>query len=114
LQFHGEHNGQEKKVIYWHGELPPLEAEQIGEHAVEAISGRVTGTLAQRDAVWDKCHDDLMARLQDRLQQEVARLGGDYAHVLEESIESQRDEATSEAWLHGRLNYSLLREPSKR
>jgi hypothetical protein len=33
----------------------------------------------------------------------------DYAHVLEESIDSQRDDSTGEAWLHGRLNYSLLR-----
>jgi hypothetical protein len=49
-----------------------------------------------------------MARLQDRLRQEITRLGGDYAHVLEESIDSRRDDATDEAWLHGRLNYSLL------
>lgn len=97
------------KVIYWHGDLPPLEAEPIGEHVVEAESARVKGDLAQRDALWDQCHDDLMARLDDRLRQEIARLGGDYAHVLEESIESQRDDAAGEAWLHGRLNYSLLR-----
>jgi hypothetical protein len=105
--------GEETKVIYWHGELPPLDAEQIGEHVVEATSARVQGDLAHRDAVWDQCHDDLMARLEDRLRQEVARLGGDYAHVLEESIDSERDEAASEAWLHGRLNYSLLRQSLK-
>jgi hypothetical protein len=105
--------GEEKKVVYWHSDLPPLEAEPIGEHVVEADSARVRGDLAQRDALWDQCHDDLMARLDDRLRQEVARLGGDYAHVLEESIDSQRDEAASEAWLHGRLNYSLLRQPAK-
>jgi hypothetical protein len=50
-----------------------------------------------------------MARLQDRLRQELARLGGDFAHVLEESIDSQRDDSTDEAWLYGRLRYSMLR-----
>jgi hypothetical protein len=54
-----------------------------------------------------------MTGLQDRLRQEEVRLGGDCAHVLEESIDSQRDEAASEAWLHGRLNYSLLRQSLK-
>lgn len=105
---------EDKKVIYWHADLPPIEAEPIGEHVVEAESARVKGDLAQRDAVWDQCHDDLMARLEERLHQEMARLGGDYAHVLEESIDSHRDEAAGEAWLRGRLNYSLLRQPVKR
>jgi hypothetical protein len=100
--------GQEAQVIYWHGQLPPIDAEPNGEHVVEADSIRVKGDLASRGALWDRCHDDLMARLQDRLRQEVTRLGGDYAHVLEESIESRRDDATGEAWLRGRLNYSLL------
>ena len=101
--------GQEPQVIYWHSQLPPLDAEPDGEHVVEADSTRVKGDLASRGALWDQCHDDLMARLQDRLRQELSRLGGDYAHVLEESIESERDDSTGEAWLHGRLNYSLLR-----
>jgi hypothetical protein len=50
-----------------------------------------------------------MARLEDRLRQEVRPLGGDYAHVLKESIDSHQNDSTGEAWLHGRLNYSLLR-----
>jgi hypothetical protein len=29
------------KVIYWHRELPPFDAEAMGEHVVEAASGRV-------------------------------------------------------------------------
>ena len=104
--------GEETKVIYWHGDLPPLDAEQIGEHVVEATSTRVKGDLAHRDALWDQCYSDLMVRLRDRLEQEVARLGGHYAHVLEESIDSQRDDASGEAWLHGRLSYLLLRRSS--
>jgi hypothetical protein len=101
--------GQETQVIYWHGQLPPVDAEPISEHVVEATSARVKADLAGRGALWDGCHDDLMTRLEDRLRQEVTRLGGDYAHVLEEAIDSQRDDSTGEAWLHGRLNYSLLR-----
>lgn len=101
--------GPETQVIYWHGQLPPLDAEPDGEHVVEADSIRVKGDLAHRGALWDRCHDDLMTHLQDRLRQEVTRLGGDYAHVLQESIEGHRDDSRGEAWLHGRLNYSLLR-----
>jgi hypothetical protein len=50
--------GQETQVIYWHGQLPPLDAEPNGEHIVEADSNRVKGDLASRGALWDQCHDD--------------------------------------------------------
>jgi hypothetical protein len=97
------------KVIYWHRELPPLDAESIAEHTVEANSLRVRGTLEHRDEFWEHCYADLMTQLGDRLHQEVARLGGQFAHVLDESIESRRDDITGEVWLHGRVTYSLLR-----
>jgi hypothetical protein len=29
------------KMIYWHRELPPVDAEPVGEHIVEATSNRV-------------------------------------------------------------------------
>jgi hypothetical protein len=102
-------SGKDAQVIYWHGQLPPLDAEPNGEHVVEADSVRVKGDLTTRGASWDRCHEDLMARLEDRLRQEVRPLGGDYAHVLKESIDSHQNDSTGEAWLHGRLNYSLLR-----
>lgn len=97
------------KTIYWHRELPPLDAEAIGEHNVEADSRRVPGTLAHRDELWNQCYADLMAQFRTRLEQEIARLGGDYAHVLDESVESKHDPVTSEAWLHGLLIYMLYR-----
>ena len=100
------------KIIYWHRELPPLNAEVMGEHTVEATSGRVEGTLAHRDELWDRCHQDLMAQTRFRLEQEVARLGGHYAHILDESIDSRRDDAKGEAWLHGRFKYVLYGRPS--
>jgi len=44
---------------------------------VEATSNRVLGTLVNRDEVWDRCYEDLMAHTRILLEQEVARLGGD-------------------------------------
>jgi hypothetical protein len=102
-------DGNGSKMIYWHHELPPFGAEAIGEHIVEATSGRVPGTLAHGDEVWTQCYEDLMAQVRMRLSQEMTRLGGDYAHVLTESVDSKHDPVTSEAWLHCRLTYMLYR-----
>ena len=96
-------------LFYWHHELPPLGAEAIGEHVVEAASRRVPGTPAHRDELWTQCYEDLMAQVRSRLEQEMIRLGGDYAHVLSESVDSMHDAVTGEAWLHGRLTYMLYR-----
>lgn len=99
------------KVVYWHRELPPLEADLVAEHTLEATSGRVAGTIAHRDELWDRCYRELMAAAGLRLTQEVARLGGDYAHVHDEAIDPRHDAATGEAWLHGRFSYMLYRRP---
>lgn len=99
------------KVIYWHRELPPLDAELVAEHTVEATSGRVAGTIAHRDELWDRCYSELMSNAEGRLIQEVARLGGDYAHVHDEAIDSKHDDAAGQAWLHGRFSYMLFRRP---
>ena|SRR5215203_5409608 len=97
--------------VFWHRELPPLSAEPLGEHVVEATSKRVKGDLAHRNELWEQCYDDLMAVARTRLGQEISRLGGDYAHVLEEFIDSRHDDAVGEAWLLGRFSYMLLRQP---
>jgi hypothetical protein len=99
-------------MIYWHRELPPLDAEAMEEHVVEATSRRVLGTLAHRSELWDQCYENLMAQAHTRLQQEVLRLGGDCAHVLDEFVDSRRDDVTGEAWLHGRFTYMLYHRPS--
>ena len=78
----------------------------MGEHIVEATSGQVPDTLAHRDELWDRCYEELMTQACERLEQEVARLGGDCAHVLNECIET-RHGATADTWLHGRFNYML-------
>jgi hypothetical protein len=99
------------KILYWHRELPPVAAELIGDHTVEATSGRVIDTLSHRDELWQRCHAELIANVSDRLIQEIARLGGHYAHVHDEVIEPRHDEAAGEAWLHGRFSYMLYRRP---
>jgi hypothetical protein len=95
--------------IYWHRDLPPLDAVAMGEHTVEANSARVPGTIAHRDELWDACQRELAADAAARMRQEIARLGGRYAHVLDERIEVKHDAATDEAWLHGRYTYMLYR-----
>jgi hypothetical protein len=101
------------KTIYWHRELPPLEAELMAEHTIEADSGRVPGTIAHHDELWGRCYAELMAALETRLVQEVARLGGHYAHVHDEAIDPKHDDAAGEAWLHGRFGYMLYRRRSE-
>jgi len=98
-------------VVYWHRELPPPDAEQMGEHVVEATSARVASTLAHRDELWDRYYEDLIVQARTRLQQEVIRLRGNYAHVLDESVDSRHDDVTGESWLHGRFTYMLYRQP---
>jgi len=101
------------RVIYWHRDLPPVGADAVGEHILEANSMRVPGTLAHREELWNQCYRDLMAQARLRFQQEVARLGGHYAHVLTESVDSQHDEISGENWLHGRFGYMLYRQAKK-
>ena len=99
-------------IVYWHRDLPPLDAELVAEHTVEASSSRVPGTLAHRDELWDQCYRELMTNTKSRLVEEVARLGGHYAHVHDEAISPKHDDAAGEAWLHGRFTYMLFRRPA--
>ena len=95
------------KTIYWHRELPPSDAQALGEHTLEATSDRVPDTIAHREELWNRCNDDLKIRASARLAEEIARLGGRYAHVLSEAIETRHNAATGEAWLAGRFTYML-------
>lgn len=52
-----------------------------------------------------------VAQARIRLTQEIARLGGQYLHVLDESVDSRHDDVTRESWLHGRFSYVLYRRP---
>lgn len=101
------------KIIFWHRELPPVSAEPMDEHIVEADSAHVAGTIAHRDELWDQYYEDLMSKVSARLAQEVTRLGGHYAHVLDESVDSRHNDVTNESWLHGRFTYMLYRQANK-
>ena len=105
--------GNEPKQVYWHADLPPLEAQLMAVHWLEADSSRVEGVLAHRDELWDRCYTDLMAKANERLRQEIRRLGGQYAHVHDETISPRHDHATGEAWLHGSFTYTLYSQPRK-
>jgi len=98
--------------VYWHRDLPPVTACVLGEGEIEATSARVAGTIANRDRLWQQCLAELMAAAQVRLEQEVHRRGGRYAHVLTETIDTKRDDRTGETWLHGRFDYVLMEERS--
>jgi hypothetical protein len=93
--------------IFWHRELPPFDAVPIGEHVVEATSGHVPATLEADDALWGRCRQELIAEASRRLAEEMRRLGGRYAHVLEEAVETHHDPVSGEAWLRGRFRYQL-------
>ena len=99
------------KVVYWHRELPPLDGELMHEHVIEAVSDRMPGSIERHGDLWHQCYATLMERTRHRLEQEVKRLGGHYAHVLDEHIDSQRDDAKGESWLRGRFNYIVYRQP---
>ena len=99
------------KKIYWHRELPPLAADAVGEHVLEATSGRVPSTFMHHDDLWDRCHIELMESVRARLTQEIDRLDGDCAHVRREVIDTLHDDAHGEMWLRGRFTYVLLRLP---
>jgi hypothetical protein len=51
-----------------------------------------------------------MAHARARLEQEVARPGGGYARVLDESVDSTHDDVTCEAWLHDRFTHILHKQ----
>jgi len=100
---HTTNDRPSEKIVYWHRELPPLDSEGAYEDVIEATSNRVSGTLDHRDELWNECYRHLMANATKRIEAEVVRLKGNCAHVLDESVDTRRDEATGEAWLHGRF-----------
>ena len=99
----------EPRTIYWHRELPPFDAQPMGEHVVEASSSHIPDTIARRDELWNQCEDELMANARHRIDEEIVRLGGRCAHVLQESIEPRHNACTGEAWMYGCFTYMLYR-----
>ncbi|MBA3538980.1 MAG: hypothetical protein H0T79_05070 [Deltaproteobacteria bacterium] len=101
------------QLVYWHRDLPPLSEQLEGEHEVTAISDRVQFSYANQNTLWKQCHEQLMAHGEDRIRQEVQRLGGSCARVLTEEVTSQRNDATQEFWLAGRFRFVMFVHPGE-
>jgi hypothetical protein len=83
----------------------------MGDHTIDATSDRVQGTLAHRDEMRNRCYRELMERTHLRIEQDIVRLGGDYAHVVTDDVGPRHDDRTGEAWMYCRFDYVLLRAP---
>jgi hypothetical protein len=94
-----------RKTVYWHEELPPTDGEMMHEHMVEATSYRVSGSIERHGDLWHRCYETLMEHTRLRLEQEVKRLGGDYVRVLDEHVDSRRNEASNESSTDGSAMY---------
>jgi hypothetical protein len=99
------------QIIYWRRDLPPLSEELEGTHEVIARSEHIHADWADRDGLWGKCYDSLMAAARARIVQEVERLGGSCAHVVDEEIVSKTDDGTGQFWLIGTFTFVLYRHP---
>lgn len=99
------------KRLFWHRDLPPINAELAGEGIIAAASVRVRDTLAEGSALWECCLTDLKHEAHRRLEQERLRVRADYVHVLSEATYTRRDPQTGEAWLQGMFGYVLLGTP---
>src|SRR5262245_8818628 len=102
------------KTLYWHRELPPVDAEIVGEHTVEASSGRVPGTISHREALCDHRYQALTPQNRRRTAQESARLAKDCARIIGASRAARNDDYRSEAWLCGRFTHALVQKTQPR
>ena len=49
-------SSEEAKAVYWHQDLPPLDAEVMQEHVIEATSDRVPGVIERHGDLWQHCY----------------------------------------------------------
>jgi hypothetical protein len=101
------------QVIYWRRDLPPLSEVVEGTHEVEADSPKIHNDLTRRPELWKQCYAPLLEAAERRATQELARLGGSCAHMLDEQIVAKLDDATGEFWLHGRFRFVMYRHPPR-
>jgi hypothetical protein len=98
-----------KQVVFWHRDLPPVEAEPIVEDEIEATGPRLPSSPSGRSELWTRSADGLRASAESRIAQEVRRLGGLYAHVNDDHVEEHTDHASGETWLRGRYSFVVYR-----
>lgn len=100
------------KIVYWRRELPPLSERIEGEHEVEADSPATHfESGVARQLLWGASYPKLLEQAEARIAQEVARLGGSCAHVVDEVITAKVDDANALFALHGRFRYVMYTHP---
>ena len=99
------------QVVYWRQDLPPLSEQLEGEHEIDAESPHVHYSFGDREAMWSQCYGLLQKRSEERVKQEVLRLGGSCAHIVEEQITTKTDDAAALSWLHGRFRFLMYTHP---
>ena len=100
------------QVVYWRRDLAPLSERIEGEHEVEAESPHLHYDTGNRQVMWGTCYPLLHAVAEERIRQEVVRLGGSCAHVTDEHITAKTDDAASTFWLRGRFSFVMFVHPS--
>jgi hypothetical protein len=100
------------RVVYWRRDLPPLSEQVEGAHEIEADSPHVEHGDGPRDAMWGTCYRQLMTEAERRIGQEVERLGGSCAHVVDETVTARVDDALGTFWLRGRFRYVMYVHPA--
>ncbi|MEO8706020.1 MAG: hypothetical protein ABI867_38680 [Kofleriaceae bacterium] len=101
------------KIVYWRRELPPLSEQIEGEHEIEADSPAIHyDSGSARQLLWGACYPMLLDHAEARMVQEVVRLGGSCAHVVDEKITAKVDDASAMFSLHGRFRYVMFTHPA--
>ena len=99
------------QVVYWRQELPPLSEMLEGEHEIETESQHVHYSVGGREAMWSACYGLLQTATEERLRQELGRLGGSCAHIVDEQVTARTDDASAMFWLRGRYRFLMYRHP---
>jgi hypothetical protein len=98
------------QTVYWRRDFPPLSEEIEGEHEAEAHAV-IPDDLMHRTELWGRCYPLLISEAERVIAQEVARLGGSCAHVVEETIKSKIDDVARTFELRGAFRFILYRHP---
>jgi hypothetical protein len=98
-------------IVYWRRDLPPMSEQIEGTHEVEAESPHIHYDFGRRAEMWAKCYGPLQLEAEERIRQEVLRLGGSCAHVVDEAIRSKTNDAEGLFWLRGRFRFVMYVHP---
>lgn len=78
---------------------------------VEAESPKVPLHYGDRDALWERCYQDLRRVAEERIRQELGRTGGWCARISEEEVHSKVSDRDGTYWLTGRFAYVQYNRP---